>query len=68
MEQYAARIWERGQTIEELNELVRFAEEVAQRLVEESHFESYDDAHSLLIILHRARLAAELIRRKHRLA
>lgn len=56
--------WEREQTIEELNDLIRLAEKAAQRLAHESHFEAYGEAHSLLNMLHHARAAAETIRRK----
>jgi hypothetical protein len=67
MEQHSTEDWERGQTIEELNELIRLAERVAQRLTHESHFEAYGEAHSLLDMLHRARAAAEVIRHRQQL-
>jgi hypothetical protein len=65
MEQRSAESWERGQTIEELTELLRLAEQVAQRLAHESHFDAYAEAHSVLDASHRARTAAENIRLKH---
>lgn len=58
--------WERKETIEELNDLIRLAEEAAQRLAHESHFDSYGEAHQLLDILHRARIAADAILRSSR--
>lgn len=63
MEQESTASWERAQTIDELNELIRLAEQAAQRLAHESHFESYSEARALLDMLHRARAAAEIIRR-----
>jgi len=65
MGQKSTESWEREQTIEELNDLIRLAEEAAQRLTHESHFDAYGEAHSLLDMLHHARAAADIIRRKH---
>lgn len=56
--------WEREQTIDELNDLIRLAEKAAQRLAHESHFEAYGEAHALLDMLRHVRAAAETIRRK----
>lgn len=68
MKDETTEAWERGETIEELSDLIRLAEEVAQRLAHESHRESYDEAHQLLDILHRARIAADTILRHSRAA
>lgn len=65
MEHESTASWEREQTIDELNDLIRLAEQAAQRLAHESHFEAYGEARALLDMLHRARTAAEIIRRKY---
>jgi hypothetical protein len=63
MKDETSEAWERRETIEELSDLLRLAEEVAQRLAHESHLESYNEAHQLLDTLHRARMAADAILR-----
>lgn len=54
--------WERRETLEELMDVTRLAEEMAQRLVFETHGELYNDAVELRVLLHQARAKAELIK------
>ena len=51
--------WERQETLEELTDAIRLAEEMAQRLVFETHGRLYDDAVELRSRLHQARAKAE---------
>jgi hypothetical protein len=54
--------WERRETIEELLDIARLAEEMAQRLVLETHGKLYNDAVEFRALLHQARVKAELIK------
>lgn len=53
--------WERRETLEELRDVARLAEEMAQRLVIETHGESYIDATELRALLHQVRAKVELL-------
>lgn len=53
--------WERRETLEELKDVSRLAEEMAQRLVLETHGESYIDATELLAMLHQVRGKVDLL-------
>ncbi len=54
--------WERRETLEELMDVTKLAEEMAQRLVSETQGESYNDAVELRILLHQARVKVELMK------
>lgn len=54
--------WERRETLEELMDVTRLAEKVAQRLVCETHGKSYDDSVELCELLRKARARAEFLK------
>ncbi len=41
--------WERRETLEELMDITRLAEKVAQRLLSETHDKSYDDSFKICV-------------------
>lgn len=54
--------WERRETLEELLDITRLAEEIAQRFVLETHGELYGGAVELRALLHQARAKAALMK------
>ena len=54
--------WERRETLEELMDVTRLAEKVAQRLVSETHGKSYDDSIELCKLLQKARAKADFLK------
>ena len=56
-----SHVWERRETLEELVDVNRLAEKVAQRLAYETHGQSYDDSVEICLLLQRARSKAEYL-------
>lgn len=52
---------EQGETARELAELLRLAQEMGQRLANETHGDMYEDARLLMSLLHQTRAQADLI-------
>ena len=56
--------WERRETLEELMDVTRLAERVAQRLLSETHGKSYDDSVEICVLLRKARNKAEFLQQE----
>lgn len=53
--------YEQAETARELAEIMRLAQEIGQRLGNETHGELYDDVRQLIALLHQTRTQADLI-------
>jgi hypothetical protein len=53
--------YEQAETARELAEILRLAQEIGQRLCNETHGEMYDDVRMLISLLHQTRAQADLI-------
>lgn len=53
--------YEQTETARELAELLRLAQEIGQRLCNETHGDMYDDVRMLTSLLHQTRAQADLI-------
>jgi hypothetical protein len=53
--------YEQAETAHELAEILRLAQEIGQRLCNETHGEMYDDVRMLISLLHQTRAQADLI-------
>jgi hypothetical protein len=58
--------WEKSETIEELDNLLRIAQEMGHRLSCEVHGNLYDDVRELTELLHKTRNQADLVQQKLR--
>lgn len=56
--------WEKSETIDELDNLLRIAQEMGHRLSSEVHGDLYDDVRALTELLHKTRSQADLIQKK----
>lgn len=59
--------WEQNETIEELDNLLRIAQEMGHRLSCEVHGDLYDDVRTLTELLHKTRNQADLVQKKLKL-
>jgi hypothetical protein len=53
--------YEQAETARELAEILRLAQEIGQRLCNETHGDMYDDVRMLISLLHQTRAQADLI-------
>ena len=58
--------WEKSETIDELDNLLRIAQEMGHRLSCEVHGNLYDDVRELTELLHKTRHQADLVQQKLR--
>ncbi|MDP1681785.1 MAG: hypothetical protein Q8L39_08415 [Burkholderiales bacterium] len=56
--------WEKSETIDELDNLLRIAQEMGHRLSCEVHGDLYDDVRVLTELLHKTRNQADLVQQK----
>ena len=56
--------WEKSETIDELDNLLRIAQEMGHRLSCEVHGDLYDDVRELTELLHKTRTQADVVQKK----